>query len=243
MKTEEEVLRLFAEENPVPESALHLDESDSHTDHLSAPTGRNSRVIDMDKSDKDNRRPWVSWVAAAALLVVAGTIALIIAANTDDTDLNSDEPLASAASSIPTTTTRPSTTVTTEPAVGSIGTLLMEFNDMALEATFEDCSLEPLLNDESFRAGGLRLDANAADGTEWQVSAMLNFREPGDFQFEAVGPDGQPNLLAWPDQPGTTIESEISEVAAVFNTQFFDRGESSETQAADIPLVVTIACN
>lgn len=243
MKTEEEVLQLFAEENPLPISALQLDDSDRASDHLEAPTERSSRVIDIDKSDpEENKRRSRVWVAAASLVAVVGTIGLLVATNNEDPGPSVEGPVSSTASTS-TTTAPTSTTETTQSAVGSVGTVLMKFDDVVLEATFENCSLEPLLNEESFRAGGLRLDARAEDGTEWQVSAMLNFREPGDFQFEAVGPDGQPNLLAWPDQPGTTIESSISEEEAVFNTQFFDRGEDMETQAADLPVEVTITCS
>lgn len=244
MKTEEQVLQLFADENPIPRSALELDESAGLTDHLAAPPERSSKVIEMDENDleQSRKRSTIPWLVAAFLVVVAGTVGLIALTNGEDEGPVADRSVPPTEASNSTTAAPTPTTQATESAGVTKGTVMMEFNDTVLEASFEECSLEPLHNEESFRAGGLRLDAAAPDGTEWQVSAMLNFREPGDFQFEAVGPDGQPNLLAWPDQPGTTIESEITDASAVFSTQFFDRAEDIETQAADIPVEVTITC-
>ncbi len=234
MITEEQMKTLFVEANPIPDpESIDLDQVGG-TAYLATLKQRSSdmRQLDTKRTEDELPRRRTIWMVAAVLALIVGTVAVVLATQDNQETPVVDEPT-------PTTAAIPSTTEATEPANVSMGTVLMEFDGMTLESTFEDCSLEPLLAEESFRAGRLRLDATGADGSEWQISAMLNLREPGDFQFEAVGPDGQPNLLAWPEKEGTTLDSAITETSAVFNTQFFNRVDDSP---ADIPVTVTISC-
>ena len=137
----------------------------------------------------------------------------------------------------------PEVETSAEPEPGTPGGLLvMEFSDVVLEYEFEDCSIESMEVGESWHLGNGRQVTTNIDGSEWQISALLNAPEPGGFGFQAIGPPGAdyaPYFVASPNV-GSTMESIFDGTTAQFMTVFSDNIYQGEPDTA---VTITMTCD
>jgi hypothetical protein len=147
--------------------------------------------------------------------------------------------------SVPTTLAEASPTTRVVPAptpssvTGDLGVATLQFGENELEASFDECDLEPLRSGETFRAGGLQLPATDQHGVEWTIRVIINHYGPGTYHFAAIGPDGNPGYQIFsPSDKTDDLVAKIDDRSAVFQTAFFPRSEGE----LEIPVIITVDC-
>jgi hypothetical protein len=162
MKTEDQVLALFAAENPIPSvDDLDLDLSDL-SDHLDAFEQRSNEMIDIDSDTKAAEKPQraTRWLVAAVVVIVSAVGAVLLNGSPEP---GSVAPATSQTTTPTTAATTPSTAATTNPQIDLVSIAVASIDAwnsgdfdawLALLAPSAD---EDLIFSESLMIGGRRI--------------------------------------------------------------------------------------